>query len=460
MLILDNHESHLSIEALDLAKAGGVTILTLHPHTTARMQPLDVGLNGPFKSFYNGAIDSWLLRNPGKPLSIYNVAECVGIAYLRAMTPTNITQAFKKCGIFPFDDQIFTDIDFLPSEVTNRPAPNVIDVEDNSGSNGRCGSPSILTPAIYSDDDETDAEIENIMEECHDNKPLPSASYRTPSTLTLVGIKPQEEVSRAILVASESNNIFQSQVMSSPKIPTQETASCQPTASTSKVQTSSKIETSSPRMLGVPSNFISPKNFRPPLKAGPRKITKRKLGKSMIATDTPEKNALAENKKNKNQKRAKVVKTNLFESSHKREQSDTTSDEEEFICSGSSSGGDFFIESAEEEVVLNDNFSPLSRKPRPEDHVIVAFTIKKTEVYYVAQILEELEEEDGDYYVSFFKLKSKFTQTFSLPLEPDTAAVNIKDIKYILPPPNINGTVRRQATYKFPIDISLLNLRY
>ncbi|XP_022835755.1 uncharacterized protein LOC111363186 isoform X2 [Spodoptera litura] len=464
LLILDNHESHLSIEALDLAKASGVTVLTLHPHTTARLQPLDVGLNGPFKSFYNSAIDSWLLRNPGKNLSIYNVAECVGIAYMKAMTPTNITQAFKKCGIFPFDDQIFTDIDFLPSEITNRPPPNVIDVEKYPDDVGRCGSPSILTPAIYSDDDETDAEIENIMEELPYNKPLPSTSYHTPST-SEVHITPQAEVSAAITDDRESNYIFQSQVMSSPNIVTQEIASCsketsQPTASTSRVQISSEIKTSSPKMSGGSNNFISPKIFRPPLKAGPRKTIKRKLGKSMIATDTPEKNALAEKKQNKEKKKklAKVVKTKLFESI-KREQSDT-SDDEEFICSGSSSGGDFFIESDEEEIILNDNFSPLSRKPRPDDYVIVAFNIKKLNVFYVAQILEELEEEDGDYYVSFFKLKSKITQTFSLPLEPDTAAVNKTDIKYILPLPNINGTVRRQATYKFPIDMSLLNLRY
>lgn len=51
LLILDNHEAHLSIEALDIAKGSGVTILTLHPHTTAKMQPLDVGLNAPFKVY-------------------------------------------------------------------------------------------------------------------------------------------------------------------------------------------------------------------------------------------------------------------------------------------------------------------------------------------------------------------------------------------------------------------------
>ncbi|CAG4986819.1 unnamed protein product, partial [Parnassius apollo] len=123
LLIMDNHESHLSIEALDMAKRSGVTILTLHPHTTSKMQPLDVGLIGPFKAYYNSAVDSWLMRNPGKEMTIYNIAECVGYAYAKSMTPVNITSAFKKCGIFPFDADVFSEIDFMPSAVTDRDQP-------------------------------------------------------------------------------------------------------------------------------------------------------------------------------------------------------------------------------------------------------------------------------------------------------------------------------------------------
>lgn len=53
-------------------------------------------------------------------MSIYNVAECVGMAFLKYMTPLNITHAFKKCGIFPFDENIFTEVDFHCT-VTDRP---------------------------------------------------------------------------------------------------------------------------------------------------------------------------------------------------------------------------------------------------------------------------------------------------------------------------------------------------
>ncbi|XP_072380600.1 uncharacterized protein [Diabrotica undecimpunctata] len=124
ILIFDNHESYLSIEALDLAKSVGVNIVTLHPHTSAKLQPLDVGLYTPFKTCYNSATESWLLRNPGRPLSIYDLAECIGVAHSRSMTLTNIAHTFNKCGIYPSDRDIFTDQDFLLSEVTNRSCLN------------------------------------------------------------------------------------------------------------------------------------------------------------------------------------------------------------------------------------------------------------------------------------------------------------------------------------------------
>ncbi|KAK4874769.1 hypothetical protein RN001_014129 [Aquatica leii] len=60
------------------------------------------------------------MQDPGKPFSIYEVAECVGFAHQKALTPSNIINAFKKCGIYPFGDNVFTDIDFLPSAVTDR----------------------------------------------------------------------------------------------------------------------------------------------------------------------------------------------------------------------------------------------------------------------------------------------------------------------------------------------------
>ncbi|XP_039966076.1 uncharacterized protein LOC120778353 [Bactrocera tryoni] len=49
MLLLDNHGSHLSIEAIDLALDHGITLLSFPPKCTHKMQPLDVAVFAPFK---------------------------------------------------------------------------------------------------------------------------------------------------------------------------------------------------------------------------------------------------------------------------------------------------------------------------------------------------------------------------------------------------------------------------
>lgn len=123
------------------------------------------------------------------------MAECVEMAYMKSMTPVNITQAFKKCGIFPFDSDIFAEVDFLPSTVTDRPKPEVLD----------------LTACTNID-------------------------------------------FNSIEIPDDINN-------SNPQ------SGCS----------------------GINRNFKFPKDFLPPLKAGPRnnKQKPRKLGRSMIAKDTP-----------------------------------------------------------------------------------------------------------------------------------------------------------------------------
>lgn len=128
LLIYDNHESHLSIDALKRAAENGVTILTLPPHCSHKLQPLDISVFGPFKKYYNAACDDWMRDNPGQTISIYNVAQFVGIAYPQALTPMNIVSGFRKAGISPYNPQVFDDSDFVPAGVTDRPMEQANDL--------------------------------------------------------------------------------------------------------------------------------------------------------------------------------------------------------------------------------------------------------------------------------------------------------------------------------------------
>lgn len=121
MLLYDNHESHISLAAINIAKENGITVITFPPHSTHKLQPLDVGVFKAFQAYYSRAIDSWMMHHPGQTMSIYEVAHCVGQAHEKCMVPGTITNAFKATGIAPYNRDIFIDADFLGSFVTDRP---------------------------------------------------------------------------------------------------------------------------------------------------------------------------------------------------------------------------------------------------------------------------------------------------------------------------------------------------
>ncbi|KAJ4940686.1 hypothetical protein JOQ06_026982, partial [Pogonophryne albipinna] len=123
LLLLDKHESHISLKSVTIAKENGVIMLTLPPHTSHRLQPLDKTVYGPLKTYYNRAMDGWMRSHPGRTVSIYEVSELVKQTFLSAMSPTNITSGFRATGIYPFNRDIFPEEDYAPSMVTDRANP-------------------------------------------------------------------------------------------------------------------------------------------------------------------------------------------------------------------------------------------------------------------------------------------------------------------------------------------------
>ena len=120
LLILDNHVSHVSIEAITFAKSHHIHMLSLPPHSSHKTQPLDRNFFRPMKAYYDAAADSWSVSHPGQVLSVYNVAELVKVAFERAATVENAVQGFQATGIYPFDRNKFSEADFAPSEVTDQ----------------------------------------------------------------------------------------------------------------------------------------------------------------------------------------------------------------------------------------------------------------------------------------------------------------------------------------------------
>lgn len=121
VLVMDNHESHVHFEALLKAKESGIHIVTLPAHTSHKTQPLDKTVFGPVKSYYNNLANSWMLQNPGQPITIHQMPELITKSYIRACTIQNIRTGFEKAGIWPFDRDAYPDDWFLPATVSERP---------------------------------------------------------------------------------------------------------------------------------------------------------------------------------------------------------------------------------------------------------------------------------------------------------------------------------------------------
>lgn len=249
LLLLDNHQSHVDIDVVEKAKANSVIMLSFPPHCTHNLQPLDVGVNGPFKTYCAKAQENWLRNNPGKTMSIYEIPGIVKHAWPLAATPNNIMNAFKKAGVSPYNPDIFTDEHFAPSFVTDRPMPDAnISLELGQNMESERQELSDLKD-----------QVDHNMEAIPDSEPRPATT----------------------------GTIYE------------------PQPGPSNIDNMSNVN-----VIQATSSTFSPEAIKPLPKAPPRlsKTTKRRIRKSAILTDTPEKNALAEEKERRGKSNSKIKK--------------------------------------------------------------------------------------------------------------------------------------------------------
>jgi DDE superfamily endonuclease len=165
LLLLDNHSSHMSINALNIAKENHIHFLSFPAHCSHRLQPLDVSVYGPMKKFNSSAASAWMVNNPGKTMSIYDIPGIVSKSYPLAANPINITAGFRQAGIVPFDREGFhSKADYDPGFVTDRMDPTVSLVEIEMPP---LDEPFFIPMDIFPDQNElfVEAEVENIAEE-------------------------------------------------------------------------------------------------------------------------------------------------------------------------------------------------------------------------------------------------------------------------------------------------------
>ncbi len=129
LLILDGHATHThNLDVITMARENGVYLLSLPPHCSHKLQPLDVAFMKPLSTYYTQAVETWLRQHPGRRVTVFQLASLFGKAYLKSATAQNAESGFRKTGIYPLDRHIFQYHAFAPAELANpaRQGPNTI----------------------------------------------------------------------------------------------------------------------------------------------------------------------------------------------------------------------------------------------------------------------------------------------------------------------------------------------
>jgi hypothetical protein len=131
VLLLDNHDSHLSILALHYCKENGMTVLSFPPQCSHKLQPLDRPVYGPLRTYVNRACDAWIANQPEQTMTIYDSPGIINTSLNFAATPANTKAGLLATGVFPYNRDVFPDEEFLSSCVTDRPATATDPAESN-----------------------------------------------------------------------------------------------------------------------------------------------------------------------------------------------------------------------------------------------------------------------------------------------------------------------------------------
>ena len=107
---------HEESRSNQVARDNGTLMLSLPPHTTHRMQPLDRTFYKPLMTNYNAAADRWMRSHAGRAITMYQICSLFGEAYKKTATMTTATNGFSCSGIWPCNRDIFTDTDYAADD--------------------------------------------------------------------------------------------------------------------------------------------------------------------------------------------------------------------------------------------------------------------------------------------------------------------------------------------------------
>ncbi|SMR48600.1 unnamed protein product [Zymoseptoria tritici ST99CH_1E4] len=107
LLVIDGHGSHVNMAFLQYCMDHRIFVAVYPPHSTHRLQPLDVSLFGPLANLYSSELSRFIQQTEG--LSAVTKRDFFRLfwpAYKKAFTPANIASGFRKTGLYPLDPAV------------------------------------------------------------------------------------------------------------------------------------------------------------------------------------------------------------------------------------------------------------------------------------------------------------------------------------------------------------------
>ena len=106
LLLVDGHSSHINMRFVDYCDSHGIILAVLPPHSTHRLQPLDVSLFSPLATAYSHEIDDFIQKSQGFCRITKRVFwRLFRPAFQKAFISNNILAGFSATGVHPLNPE-------------------------------------------------------------------------------------------------------------------------------------------------------------------------------------------------------------------------------------------------------------------------------------------------------------------------------------------------------------------
>lgn len=104
LLFVDGHGSHINMPFLEWCNRNRVLVAVYPPHSTHRLQPLDVSVFGPLGVYYSQELDRFMHSCQGlSSVTKRDFFRLFDPAWKKALSTHNIASGWMKTGLFPFN---------------------------------------------------------------------------------------------------------------------------------------------------------------------------------------------------------------------------------------------------------------------------------------------------------------------------------------------------------------------